>query len=321
MFSIGRFMFDLMDCHEVPRNVEHSGFSNNMNRANATSTPILVTGMSRSGTTWTGTNLAMTPGVKLLYEPFNPDVRPRWGAFRLPHPLGIHRKFLFVDGGVAEKLERPVRRMLGSASRNGVRPLIKDPIAALAAPWLHDTFRARVVITLRHPAGVAASRLKLGWRFNFDHLLSQPRLVNGPLAPIGKDLKAFARARKKHDAVAESAWLWRAIYSFLMSEAQLRRDWIVVRHEGLCADPLTGFASLCNKLGLEFTAKVQQAVIRHSSGAADAENDLSPVQHRPIRNSSAVPDQWRNLISPQQVQRVREIVGELGEALYPESCW
>jgi hypothetical protein len=106
-----------------------------------------------------------------------------------------------------------------------------------------------------------------------------------------------------------------------MNEAKHRSDWIVVRHEVLCADPLKGFGELCSRLGLAFTSNVQQAVIRHSSGSADGENHLPAVQHHHIRNSSSVPDQWRSILSPQQIRRVKSIVGDLGEELYPDSYW
>src|SRR4051812_882111 len=38
--------------------------------------PILVTGAHRSGTTWVGAMLALSPRVGLIHEPFNPLTAP-----------------------------------------------------------------------------------------------------------------------------------------------------------------------------------------------------------------------------------------------------
>ncbi len=121
-----------------------------------------------------GRTLERAPGVGLIYEPFNPGHRP--GICRAVVP----RWFTYVDAAPPPGLARDLRRTLGfryshaaelrrmrslrdagrmgrDAARfaahriRGARPLMKDPIAVLAAPWLAREFGMQVVVMIRHP--------------------------------------------------------------------------------------------------------------------------------------------------------------------------
>ena len=122
-------------------------------------TPILVTGLNRSGTTWVGRTLARAPDVGMIYEPFNPGHRR--GILRAPTP----HWFTYVAGDAPAELTADVRRTLafrysyaaeiprlrsardaGRMARDAAvfaahrlrrdRPLVKDPIAvSLRRGW------------------------------------------------------------------------------------------------------------------------------------------------------------------------------------------
>ena len=161
-------------------------------RTRAPAAGILVTGSHRSGTTWVGKMLAEAEGLCYLHEPF----KPKWD----PPYVWTHFDtwFLHVGRHNASEHERAVARTLGlrySWRRHfgqdpslrqlwtstdhwlrwaghrlrGRRPLVKDPIALFAAPWLADRFNLDVVAMIRHPAAFASSIKLKRWHFDFDH--------------------------------------------------------------------------------------------------------------------------------------------------------
>ena len=179
----------------------------------AEQSPILVTGVTRSGTTILGEMLSLPPGIASIYEPFNAHIGKH----------AVERQFVYVtEGSLAEApMARAVaalldgrgrfhrsriphqsvnrgKRLLRAAltSRTSVdyriaaldprrtRWLLKDPLAAFSAEWLHRRFRAATVITVRHPAATVDSYLRLGWRFYLGELQADPHLMRDHLEPV-----------------------------------------------------------------------------------------------------------------------------------------
>ncbi len=92
---------------------------------------ILVTGMSRSATTWTGKTLAQSGNTSYIYEPFNPDAKRLFLRYFRRQPLGIKQKFIHPTPHITYALRRRCARLFRRALRGKRRFLIKDPIAAL----------------------------------------------------------------------------------------------------------------------------------------------------------------------------------------------
>jgi hypothetical protein len=150
------------------------------------SSPILVPGSHRSGTTWIGRVLAFSPNVGYVQEPFNVHDWPNWLSVPLPH----------VFTYICDENSHPYERSVGDALRfrypvqniasaqnlqHGAdilaqyqrslwyrlrqkRPLVKDPIAIMSAEWIARRFNAQAVVMIRHPAAFASSikRLQCG---------------------------------------------------------------------------------------------------------------------------------------------------------------
>lgn len=71
---------------------------------------ILVTGLLRTGTTWTGKTIALARGVKYLNEPFNPDRQ------RKNSPLTTYYQYLDAGSPAAE--QESIRQYLDYLCRN-----------------------------------------------------------------------------------------------------------------------------------------------------------------------------------------------------------
>jgi len=232
----------------------------------AATRPVLVTGAIRSGTTWVGETLGRSPALEYIWEPFNPLVRA-WPHSRVPHFFtGPYDAQPVVDDiasalfsmrsrgrlvGHPESTAREVRRRLrfAQARRAGRLALLKDPLATLLARHLEDRYDARVVLCVRHPAGFAASCLRLGWDYDFENLLGQPELMRR-LEPWRDEMTAtLGRAGPMLDRVA---LLWRVLHGSLATGDLAPQAAYVIRYEEAAAHPAETFRALFSHLGLAF---------------------------------------------------------------------
>jgi hypothetical protein len=304
-------------------------------------TPILVTGLNRSGTTWVGRTLARAPNVGMIYEPFNP--RHRRGILRAPTP----HWFTYVDRDAPADLTADVRRTLafrysyaaelrrlrsardaGRMARDAAvfashrlrrsRPLVKDPIAVLAAPWLAREFGMQVVVMVRHPAAYAGSLRRLRWTHDFSHFLDQPDLVDELVPELRADIEAFAR--RPPDVVDQAALLWDVIYTVVDRYRAEHPDWLFLRHEDLSTDPDGGFRSTFTRLGLTYSPDAARFVAETTSASNPAEAGEGVV-HALRRDSAASVRTWHTRLTAEEIARVRARTEETAAAFYADADW
>ena len=176
--------------------------------------PILVTGSTRSGTTWAGRVLAFSPNVGYIYESLNARLWPDWMTVRLPHVFA----YICEDNGHLYersikdvlRFRYPIQNVVHAPSLNHVahmldqyrlslwyrlrrrRPLLKDPKAIMSSEWLAERFDTRVVVMIRHPAAFASSIKRLGWRFDFRNWGDQPLLLRDLIGPYEEPIRKFS---------------------------------------------------------------------------------------------------------------------------------
>jgi Sulfotransferase family len=306
------------------------------------SPPILVTGCHRSGTTWLGNLLAASPGIGYIGEVFNLDhPMPGACAARFRHqymhlteengrayvqPMRQTLGFEFDWGDAARALRKPrqLRRApenaarFRAAHRRRLRPLLKDPIAFFSAEWLARTFGMRVVVTVRHPGGFAASLKRLGYGFDFHEFLGQPALMRDHLDPYRAEIEAFAA--EPRPIVDQAGLLWRCVYGTAARLRQAHPEWQFVRHEDLSLHPREQLEPICRQLEIPFDEAIAARIAETT--AADNPTDAPAGRaHQLRRNSAANVDAWRSRLDAGEVARLRAVVGpELG-AFYDERTW
>jgi hypothetical protein len=301
--------------------------------------PILVTGAHRSGTTWVGRMLAAEDGVAYISEPLNVVHRP--GVFAAPVShwytyitfenearfLPSFHELLDYDYHIWAEL-RSIRsrkdalRMVRDfhsffvGSMHGERPLIKDPFAVFSAPWFGGRLDCQVVISVRHPAGFASSLKRLGWSFDFKDLLDQPLLMRDHLEQDRSDMHEMP----SDDIVGQAALLWRMIYRVVHSMCETHPEFQVVRHDELSRDPVGGYRDLYRSLGLNFTARAEQTVLKSSSAQNPGELARNKV-HSVRLDSRLNLDNWKKRLSADEIMRIRRITGDVADMYYPEETW
>lgn len=301
--------------------------------------PILVTGSHRSGTTWVGKMLAADADTAYISEPLNVLHRP--GIYRTP--VKYWYTYITDDNGadylpafnellnfqyhtVHEILSlRSFKDFLRMGrdfhtffigSMHGQRALIKDPFAVFSTPWFAKQLNCQVVITARHPGGFVGSLKRLGWNFDFGNFLNQPLFMRDHL----EGDRAAMESMPKDDIVGQAALLWKIIYRFVHLTRSGFPQFHIVRHEDLSLDPIGGYQALYKSLGLDFTDKVKD-IIQNSSSSENPTKLAKNKTHSVKLDSRANLDNWKKILSPEEITRVRTITEGISESFYSEEEW
>jgi hypothetical protein len=304
--------------------------------------PILVTGSPRSGTTFVGRMLALSPDVHYIHEPFHPRFGPEVTAAR------FRRFYTYLGDGSADVVLKPLARTmalhydLGPALRRarrpadarravrqwhefnrarwrGARPLVKDPAALFSSEWLADTFELKVIVMIRHPAAVAASYKRLGWEVDprFGAFLSQSELVDTLLAEYSDELRAFAS--EVHPPLERLALRWKLMYHAVDQFRSRRSEWTYLRHEDLAAEPVASLGDVYRRFDLVLTAAAREQIVAMTSSANRGLS--SPDQWPAPINSRASITKWRSMLSPSEIDTIRAIVQPVSDRFYGDAEW
>jgi hypothetical protein len=304
---------------------------------------ILVTGSHRSGTTWVGRMLAAAPKVDYIHEPFKP-------GWVLPYTFTRSELwFPYIAGHNAGEWETPVRKTLSydyswkftygddpglkqawkatkqwarwnSRKLRGNRPLIKDPIALFAVPWIADRFGVDIVVMIRHPAAFCSSIKVKKWVFDWTHWSNQKELMAGPLAPFAEDIE---RKLQNNDDIIDQAILqWRIFHHVIDVYRQKRPDWFYARHEDVSLDPVGQFRKMYDHCKLTWTPSAEKT-IRESSDegnlkdAAVAGKSTHYVQLASVANVK----NWQKRLSAEEISRIRSGTEDVSHKFYSDADW
>jgi hypothetical protein len=302
-------------------------------------TPILVTGTHRSGTTWVGKMLAADGLTAYISEPLNVLHRPGVFHVKVNHwyqyicdenenkYLPAYEELMEFDYHLWDEIRslrsrRDLLRMgrdffiFYNGLMRGQRLLMKDPFAVFSTPWFATKLNCKVVITARHPAAFASSLKRLNWPFDFQDLLDQPLLMRDHLEPDREQMQSM----KPDDVIGQAALLWKMIYRSVHARRQLNPDFIIVRHEDLSSDPISGYRDLYHLLGLEYTPRVERIIMNSSSSENPTELSRKRV-HGFKLDSRANLDNWKKRLTVEEIDRIHKMTEEISSLYYSSEEW
>ena len=301
--------------------------------------PILVTGTHRSGTTWVGKMLAADVDTAYVSEPLNVLHRP--GVYRAPvrhwytyitdeneneylpafHELLNFQYHTWLEIKSIRSAKDFLRmgrdfRTYFIGNMHGQRALIKDPFAALSTAWFSKRLNCKIVFTARHPVAFVSSLKRLNWPFDFTNLLDQSLLMRDHLEAERDEMKKMLSG----DVVDQAALLWRIIHRLVHSTSNLLPDFNIVRHEDLSLDPVAGYKTLYSALDLSFTAKVEETILNASS--SENPTKLSKNKTHSVKlDSRANLDNWKKILTPDEVTRIRKLTEGVSQLFYSDNEW
>ena len=301
--------------------------------------PILVTGLNRSGTTWVGHMLALSPSIGYIHEPFNLSCHrgicdapfTRWFTYvtdeneqlfyrHIKNTLKF--KYNLLSGLKATRsfksLPLLIRTFCNTAKcrYQRARPLMKDPVAIFSTEWLASRFDMDVVVMIRHPAAYVSSIKRLNWGTVFGHFRDQELLMRDHLHPFENEIRMFAS--ENHDIIDNAILSWKVMIHVIQKYMQKYTDWIFLSHEDISLRPIEEFRNLYNCLGLDFLEHFEQTIIEHCE-ASDAKQNPEPFNIK--RNSKTNVTAWKNRLNEYEIKRVRAELGEIAYQFYDDKYW
>jgi Sulfotransferase family len=263
---------------------------------------VFLAGSGRSGTTWVSNIINHGGGYRVVFEPFHPDKVRACKAFG-------RKQYLRPDDRREEYLE-PARRVLTGGLRHpwtdrfntkfvARRRLIKDIRANLLLGWMRENFPGLpIVLLLRHPCAVAASRLALGWRDNLSETMEQEELVEDFFVPMQADIRDARGAFECH------VFSW-CVENYVPLRQFGPGEIHLAFYEMFLTHPEDEIRRLFTFLGEDFDERVYRALQRPS-----------PVSRK---GESPSVETWRRWVSDSQLQRAVEILGLFGlDRIYDE---
>ena len=266
---------------------------------------VFLAGSGRSGTTWLSEIINHRRGYRYVFEPFNPREVDSFGHFRTKQYLRPEDR--------REKFLEPARLALTGRLRhprtdrfNGRivarRRLIKDIRANLLLGWMRANFPGMpIILLLRHPCAVVASRLALGWKDHLSETMEQRELVEDFLFPMEAEIRAAKGDFERH------LFLW-CIDNYVPLKQFRPQQLHLTFYENLLARPEAELQSLFASLGEDFDERVYRRLRRPS-----------PLSRKNTPSPSL--EGWRTRVSANQLERTIEILGLFGlDHLYGEGA-
>jgi len=114
--------------------------------------------------------------------------------------------------------------------------------------------------------------------------------------------------------VTKAAWNVGLLTLALKSAADRHPEWLVVSHDRLCADPVTGYRTLFAQLGLGWSPAVDDYLTRsddpsfvvHGGTARAHPNAVSATQ--PVRRRDQQESQFKRRLSEDQILEARAVL-------------
>jgi hypothetical protein len=303
---------------------------------------ILVTGCPRSGTTPVGSNLALAPHARYLYEPFNPNfgMTAMSRFYEVPGANGFssERCDACIEAIRSLRLDlkrfhwprdtgvrRLVKRSFGGRARLAYlrcrfdwtleTVIWKDPTACFASREAAVRHGIPVVVTVRPAAAVAASYKRMQWDSGVSNVLnslSQIGIVYPDLiADYGKYIE---------DRAIGASLLWYVIYATLLRWAASTPNFHFLSLQDSIDRPIETYQALFRSLDLEWTPAVAERLRREyqrdgASKRRTPSEALPQRAHVTGRSLSDVNTYGRKLLTPDEMLRIEDITGGLWERL------
>lgn len=307
-----------------------------------TDRPILLTGIHRSGTTFTGRVLSIPHSAGYIDEPFNlqygiEGVRewfPYARAGDANDPLTLFDDVVagrakyrrpesaFKEPSFAHRLGRTLLKSRPNIAYQYFRlnpflrqVIVKDPFLCFLSERLHRERSIPVIVLVRHPAAFVASVRRCGFHFDIRNLMQNQSLMEDFLGPVLDGVDPAGLSKVEH-----AAWTWQCIYSVLFQFLDRNPGMIAVRHEDICANPVQEFESLYKKLKLPFTGRIQKRIEQLTSDHNPANAPGNKIHHLQ-RDSRGLVESWKSALSSEEIETIRSITEATATRMYTDCDW
>lgn len=296
---------------------------------------VVICGLARSGTTYVGRALSIAKGVHLINEPLNKDFGVKgvlhWYSYVDEADQGNNSDTKELIKGIINfrtgwtqssppeypLLTRLSKRMYGGRSGLVWSALrlkkflrlpfqtvcLKDPFATFSVDHIIKSYGAQVVCMIKHPCALYLSQKRRGKAEHIKDLFAQHKLRDRYAGDISAD--TWKLAIRNHSAGV--ALLWKIMARAITSQAKDLKNLLIVRHEDLCLNPAKVMKSIYTHFGIAYGRRIEKYLYKTSQ--ANQVYAKAGKLHSFRRNSLALREAWRGVISPQEEAMIREVIG------------
>jgi hypothetical protein len=299
---------------------------------------ILLAGVPRSGTSWTGEVLGTTPGTRYVDEPDGfreafpfavmmahgefpqlepgapaPDYRRLWaGAFaggrRSPAPGARLAEWAYHRAGTPARREARrggrVSPWLRIAERYAAPPVVDADARNVVAKSVQCALAVEWIAHEFAPTVVVLFRHPFNtlasWRdMGFEASPARNPREHAALVRVAAERWQVAPPPADAPELAHHAFEFGILTSALVDAVHRNPDWIVTSHEDLCVDAPTRLRSLVEQVGLEWSDATERFV---------RESDREGAGFATTRVASAQAERWRDRLSDGDVDAIRRVL-------------
>ena len=278
---------------------------------------IFLAGVARSGTTWLSNIINYNNSYRYIFEPFyekKVGICKNFSPKQYIKENSSNESFLeptkvILSGQVRSKWSDRFNERIFTSKR-----LIKSIRANLFLKWLHLNFpNLPIVLILRHPCAVAASKIKLNWQRSLDKYLKQENLMEDFLNPFYKEMeRAEELYQSSNDSFENHIFSW-CIENYVPLK-QFKPDEIyIIFYENICKNP----EAEVKKLFIYLKQKYDERVLSTSKRVSKLSRNDSAI----VTGKSLI-DSWRQHLTDKQVDKACEIISLFGlEKIYSQDSF
>lgn len=279
---------------------------------------ILVVSLPRSGSSWVGEVLGLSGSSLYLREPITQSYMVRAGShsasfFEVPidgPDRAGYAKFARAAFSGVPSFPRSIIKYPNqwSLSLRAEKRIVVKEVNPLAIEWISRVYQPRIILLIRHPAAVANSFFKLNW--------SDPKFEDR----FSRETLDRELPERRH--IPSSFWAQHGILQGLVLRLALRafntcKDFIVVRYEDLCDEPLSTFRRLYDFAELLWNVDIEDQILARSSTGGTAD----PGPYDVYRNSKVEAEKWKWEMSREAIEEVRTAYLSLNPSYYLDGEW
>jgi hypothetical protein len=296
----------------------------------------LITGSTRSGSTYVGRVIAKSKHYTYLDEPCN----PAWGIkgiehhypYPSPYYKDLFEKFFNMDykfkyGPKRNPWKYVIKKIIGNKitwigdyykyiAHHTSDMLLKDPYAAFLSDYLHENHDVYVLVLVRHPMAFFNSQRRMNWTFDFNQFLSREKLMND----FFQDEKELMSQPLEY--AQASALLWNCVYKVLHRYNQKNKDskrWLVMRHEDICLEPYESFNKICRFLDIDMGKKMAGFISKTTNSSTVQPNNKQSIHL--YRDTRKLAYDWKNKVSPEDVEKIKPFTQDIAGHYYDDESW
>ena len=198
--------------------------------------------------------------------------------------------------------------------------IIVEPLGLLSAEWFAKSFNCHIIIIIRHPASIISSLKRRHIRYKFSSkgsLLSQNSFVDKHLSHLKDDMKCLP---DYDDIIGQGILLWKILYSYVSTLESKYKTWNFIKYSDFAQEPHKQFKILYEKLNIPFTDAVNFKIDDLCSDKNLVELPLAQ-KDRHKRNSQALIYRWHEILTEEEINRIKNEVSPISEKWFTDSDW